>query len=138
MLIKINKKIYLIFLIILFVLVYYFLLEVKNFNIKSNIYARQNLFHPKVDFDKTKFYLLDGYSESLDFKTIPYCELIKYYPIKKFKKMAYRYPTSINIAKYWLIAHKKNEMIGDAERVNIAYALLSKSGKYNFKTKFCY
>lgn len=137
MLVFINKKLYAFFLILLFAMFGYFIVEINLFNEKSYLYARQNLFHPKIDFNAQKFYFLEGYSTSLDFQTIPYCELIKYYSINKFRQIAYRYPSSSTIAKYWLFAQNQHKMVGDAEQLKHAYALLTKSGKFEFNQKLC-
>lgn len=138
MLIQINKKLYLIFLILLCCIFSYFLMEVQWLNKKSDLYARQNLFHAKVDFKAQKFYFLDGYSTSLDFHTIPYCNLIQHYSIQKFKQIAYRYPTALTIAQYWSFAQKQQQMISDAQQIRHAYALLTKSNKKKFTIKPCY
>ncbi|MCH4247902.1 MAG: hypothetical protein LKF82_08695 [Acinetobacter populi] len=137
MLIQINKKLYVIFLILLFVIFGYFLVEVQRLNEKSDLYARQNLFHEKVDFNDQKFYFLDGYSTSLDFQTIPYCNLIQYYPLITFKQIAYRYPSALTIAKYWLFSQNQQRMVRDAEQLRHAYVLLTKSGQHTFNNKVC-
>uniref|UniRef100_UPI001C091167 hypothetical protein n=1 Tax=Acinetobacter ursingii TaxID=108980 RepID=UPI001C091167 len=73
----------------------------------------------------------------LEFKTIPYCDLIQYYPIQNFRQMAYRYPTALTIAKYWLLTQNQHLMTQDSEKIRQAYVLLTKSGKHSFNTKIC-
>lgn len=138
MLIQISKKIYVIFLILLSSMFGYFLKEVQSFNEKSDLYARQNLFHARVDFNEQNKYFLDGYNIFLDFQNIPYCDLIQNYPVQKFKQMAYRYPSASTISNYWLLSQKYLPMREDAKKVHFSYVLLTKSGKHTFKNQQCH
>lgn len=137
MLVQINKKLYVGFMIIIFSIFSYFLMEVNKFNKKSDLYSRQNIFQSKVNFNPQKFYFLDGYSLLLDFKTIPYCDLVNFHTLIVFKKIAERYPEPLTISKYWSFSQKKHMNIEHANNLRHAYALLSKNDEKVLKAKKC-
>ncbi len=137
MLIYVNKTIYAVLLLLLVLVFTIFLKELAHFNKKSDLYARQNLFHAIIDFNIDKFYFLDGYSHFLDVQTIPYCELSPNISLTTVRKIAYRYPNSLTISKYWSFANKQNSMLSDATQLRHAYAMLANTKEQAFQTKKC-
>lgn len=117
------KKMYLCVIVflswLLFALFTYQLIELDE---KKESYSLQYLFKSSVKPIQSNLFILDGYSEKLDIEYLDYCYLIKNKDKEFFRRVAYRYPSAVNVSKYY---STQSDNLKDAENIVQAYQVIS-------------
>ncbi|APV36637.1 hypothetical protein BEN76_11660 [Acinetobacter soli] len=117
------KKIYLCIVIflswLLFALFTYQLIELDE---KKESYSLQYLFKSSVKPIQSNLFILDGYSEKLDIEYLDYCYLIKNRDKEFFRRVAYRYPSTVSVSKYY---STQSDNLKNAENIVQAYQVIS-------------
>lgn len=117
------KKMYLCIVVflswLLFTLFTYQLIELGE---KKESYSLQYLFKSSVKPIQSNLFILDGYSEKLDIEYLDYCYLIKNKDKEFFRRVAYRYPSTVSVSKYY---STQSDNLKNAENIVQAYQVIS-------------
>lgn len=133
----INKKIYLIFLISIIAIFIKFCFEVSSLQTEQSTNARKFLFDKPINIYSKNYLFLDGYHTEVNFRYIDYCKLKKMYLLEDFKNVAYRYPNTYTVTKFYSYAYEERKMINQANQLFLAYKITSNSKLKQVKLKTC-